>query len=48
MLSRSLPVTQVEVEHAVGHEDVVEQDEARVVNALVEPVGPVRSVDVLL
>ena len=47
ILSRS-PLTQVKVVHAIGHEDVMEQDEAWVIDALVEPVGPIRSVHVLL
>lgn len=40
-------LTQVKVVHAVSHQDVVEEHQARVVNALIEPVGSVCSVYVL-
>lgn len=41
-------LTQVEVEHAVGHEDVMEQDQPGVINAFIEPVGSVCPVHVFL
>lgn len=41
-------LTQVEVVHAVGHQDVVEEDQTRVVNAFIEPVRSVGSVYIFL
>lgn len=41
-------LTQVEVVHAVGHQDVVEEDQAWVVDAFIETVCSVRSVYVFL
>lgn len=41
-------LTQVEVVHAVGHQDVVEEDQPRVVDAFIEPVCSVGPVHILL
>lgn len=41
-------LTQVEVVHAVGHQDVVEEDQTWVVDAFIEPVCSVCSVHVFL
>lgn len=41
-------LTEVEVIHAVGHQDVVEEDQTRVVDAFIEPVCSVCSVYILL
>lgn len=48
MLTLTGCLTQVEVIHAVGHQDVVEQSQAGVVDAFVEPVCSVCSVHIFL